>query len=185
MTARDAAIGAALAEHERDQLGTRSRRRRAELDTRILELRQQEAEAQSAADAVADEAKALVRVPKDQAERAQLAERIATAETRHNELRQTAAAKDQEAARRGALGAAATPDRSMIERLYGELRARGKLSSQRRLQESLERGSEVPSGARSAQLDTMREMEHQAPSVEAGPPLELPALAPPSIEASI
>jgi len=79
-----AASEAALAERERDQLSTRARRRRTELDTRITELRQQEAEALDAAAAAADLAKALTRVPRDQIERERVAEQITTADASTN-----------------------------------------------------------------------------------------------------
>ncbi|HEY5152053.1 MAG TPA: toprim domain-containing protein, partial [Mycobacterium sp.] len=167
-TAQAAAAAASLAEHDRDQLSTRARQRRTEIDTRITELHQQQTEALKAATTAADLAKALTRVPHDRAERERLAERIATADTRHQQLRQKAEAKDIESARKAALKAAADPDRGVVDRLDAEIQTRAGISPQRRQQESLARDAEVAVAASpTAQIEQLHiDPSPPAPSVQ-------------------
>ena len=116
--------------------------------------------------------------PKDQAERAQLAERIAAAETRHHELRQTAAAKDQEAARRMALQAAAQPDQRHMDLLDAEVRTRAELSPHRQHQENL--GREAQMSATISPTGAARTPELGLPGLHVQPvPIEPPLAVPP------
>ena len=147
-SAQAAAAAASLAEHDRDQLNTRARRRRAEIDTRITELHQNKRDLSEAATTAADLAKALTRVPHDRAERERLAERIATADTRHQQLRQKAEAKDIESARNATLRAAAHQTRALSTDWTPRFKPAPDSVRQRRQQEGRARDAEVASSPR-------------------------------------
>ena len=180
-TAQAAAAAAAIAEHERNQLRARAHRRRAELDARITELHRQEAEAHKAAAAAAEVASTLDRVPKDPAERQRVAERISGADGLHLRQREAALTKDIESAERITLRVAAGPDRSAVDRLEAELRARTELSPHRQRQETLERDAQLAAPAHSHEIGRSPGVEYQitnAQPVPVDPPLASPSIQP-------
>jgi hypothetical protein len=182
-TAAAAAAAAALATHDRDQLGTPAHRRRTELDARIIELHQQEAEALAAAAAAADLARALVRVPKDQIERHRIAERIAAAEAQDHQRREKAVADDIESARKVAQRAAAIPERRVVDRLDAEIQTRAGLSPQRSQQEHLAREADAAAAASPTARIGVPQSEYQPPPIEQTP--IVPSPSPPSVQQSL
>jgi DNA primase catalytic core len=180
-TAQAAAAAAAVAEHERNQLRGRARGRRAELDARIAELHRQEAEAHEAAAAAAEVASTLDRVPKDPAERQRVAERISGADVLHLRQREAALTKDIESAERITLRVAAAPDRSAVDRLEAELRARTELSPHRHRQETLERDAQLAAPAHSHEIGRAPGVEYQITNSQPAsvdPPLPSPSIQP-------
>jgi SWI/SNF-related matrix-associated actin-dependent regulator 1 of chromatin subfamily A len=181
--AQAAAAAAAIAEHERNQLRGRARGRRAELDARITQLHRKEAEAHKVAAAAAEVASTLDRVPKDPAERQRVAERIRGADVLHARQREVALTTDIESAERIRLRVAAGPDRSAVDRLEAELRARSELSPHRQRQETLERDAQLAAPAHQHEIGRAPGVEYQITNAQPAP--VDPAIAFPSVQPGI
>jgi hypothetical protein len=137
--AQSAAVEAAKTEIDRDRHSTRGHRRRAALDSRISELRQQEAGANATAAAAADLARTLKRVPRDRVERARIAKRIAQMDANRNQLLAAAKAEDIEFVHHQAMQEGVHPARRHVDQLDLESRTRSQFSAQRRTREGVER----------------------------------------------